>query len=666
MNRIIACLLAAALLLSCASALAEEQAASASDEWNVAVTTPITGNFFTSQWGNGVSDTDVRAMIHGCNLVEWDTAQGMFVVDQTVVSGMAVTEDTEGNRTYTIALYSDMVYSDGTPITAWDYAFTLLLTLSPEMAQLGGTPRRMPYLQGADAYAAGETQVLSGVRVLADDQLSLTVLGDYLPFFYELGLLDCQPYPIAVLAPGVRVADDGQGVYLTNIDETVTEPVFTADLLRDTILDPETGYRTHPAVTSGPYTLVSYEDGVAEFALNPLYKGDANGHKPVIGRVTFRAMAQDELIPALSEGRTNLVNKATSAELIQQGMALMSEDERFTTANYTRSGLAFIAFNADRTSEAGGPSPVAEQAVRQAIAFAMDRDALVSGTVGDFGQRVNGYYGLGQWMYQLLNGTISYPVELQGEGAEAETAYEEALAAWEALSLDTIEPYAQDVERAAALLDETGWNLNQYGDAFAPGQGEPRFRADTDGLQPLSLRLAYAEGSAAGPFLETVLVENLRAVGIELTVEAIPMSELLPQYYHSRESGYDMFFLATNFDLLYDPSASFSETEDGGHVWTVSGIADEEMWAAAVAMRQTQPGDLMSYCASWLAFQRRFAQVLPAIPVYSNIYFDFYPSVLQNYAPASTASWPQALIPAYVGEPQPAEAEDEGEIEFLD
>ena len=176
-------------------------------------------------------------------------------------------------------------------------------------------------------------------------------------------------------------------------------------------------------------------------------------------------------------------------------------------------------------------------------------------------------------------------------------------------------------------------------------------------MKPLSLRLAYAQGSAAGEALENALAADLRAVGIELTVEAIPMADLLPQYYHTESSEYDMFFLATNFELVYDLSTGFDVTEDGQHVWRNSGIADEILWKEAVAMRKTTPGDLLTYCTHWLAFQQRFAEVLPVLPVYSNMYYDFYPQVLQGYDPAATISWPQALIPAVLGDPQPDEAE---------
>ena len=60
--------------------------------------------------------------------------------------------------------------------------------------------------------------------------------------------------------------DDGEGCYLS-------EPL-TADLIQQTVLDAETGYLSHPSVTSCAYLLTKYEDNVAKFKRNPYYKGN--------------------------------------------------------------------------------------------------------------------------------------------------------------------------------------------------------------------------------------------------------------------------------------------------------------------------------------------------------------------------------------------------------
>lgn len=623
------------------------------DELVIAGVTPTTGNFFCSLWGSVTSDIDVQMLVHGYNLVEWETEEGMFIIDPTVVSGIIVTEDQQGNRTYTLALYNDLYYSDGTRITARDYAFSMLLTMSNEAAAIGGNVKRPEYLLGYSEYINGDVPYLAGVRILADDQFSITVSAEYLPFFYELGLLDCIPYPISVIAPGVMVADDGNGVYLTSADGSGSD-LFTAELLEKTILDEAAGYLTHPAVSSGPYTLTSYENGVVEFELNPYYKGDVHGMQPRIERLTYLSLTNDELIAALTDGSVGLVHKVTDADTVQNGLITIGAHSQLTMSNYPRTGLSFISFNTERTA-------VDDPLVRRAIAFAMDKDAFVAETVSGYGLRTEGYYGIGQWMYQLLNGTLAYPIE------EDDPEYDAKMEEWEDLSLDEIETITQDPDEAAALLSRAGWNLNSDGSAYQ--SGAVRYKNIGGQTVPLSLTLAYPEGTSAADALVN-LAASLSEVGIDLQVYSLPMEELIGQYYGVSEREYDMFFLASNFDAIFDPSANFVLNENGEHVWVTNGVADEDLYQFAVNMRKTEAGDLIGYCREWLNFQIRFAEVLPMIPLYSNVYFDFYPNELQNYDITSYLTWSQAVIPAYMSDVidtvEDMDELNEGEFELLD
>ena len=628
------------------------------EELKVAVTTPLTGNFFTSLWGNGTSDIDVRSMIHGYNLIEWDVEKGVFVPDTSVVSGITAQQEENGDVTFIIALYGDLYYSDGSPVTAWDYAFSMLLTMAPELEELGAAVRTPIFLAGYEDYISGKAKSLSGVKVPADGIISITIDHGYLPFFYELGLLDCVPYPISVIAPGVKVADDGDGIYLTNADTGSETPVFTAGLLKETILDETTGYRTHPSVCCGPYLLTSFEDGVARFEANPQYKGNSAGHRPMIQKVWMTSITSEEIAPAFRDGTITLLNKVSDMNAIAECMSASAQWPELTYANYERSGLSFINFNTER-------APMDDISVRKAVAYLADRDGMVRDTLGGFGMKAIGYFGLGQWMYLLLNGTVDYPVEVAEEGAPegglTEAEAEEQLAKWEALSLETIEPYERDPEKANELLAAAGWNLNEKGEAFTAGTDAVRYKKTEEGLVPLKLTLAYGAGSTAAPELEGLLVSSLAEGGIELASEAIPAEELLEEYYRLDETQYDMFFLATNFDTLYDPSLNFVETEDGHHAWKTSALTDDELWQLAVSMRQTEPEDLLGYCTKWLQFQQRFMEQLPALPVYSNVYFDFYPRDLHDYRIAEKISWPQAILESYLADYIPGEEEAEEE-----
>ena len=56
--------------------------------------------------------------------------------------------------------------------------------------------------------------------------------------------------------------------------------------------------------------------------------------------------------------------------------------------------------------------------------------------------------------------------------------------------------------------------------------------------------------------------------------------------------------------------------------------------------------DLLAYCRKWVAFQQRFAALLPVLPLYSNLYCDFYPGALQGYDIAGNIGWSRAILGA--------------------
>ena len=179
-------------------------------------------------------------------------------------------------------------------------------------------------------FADGTHPVLSGVQVVADDIITITVDHNYLPFFYEMGLLSCTPFPIYAIAPGVVVRDDGEGVYLANEDAAIDEPVFTEELLRSTILDPESGFLYLPNIGSGPYVIKSFDGTTAEFELNPWYKGDADDRLPLVQRLTYTLADNETMVEKLATGEYDVLNKVTKSTTINEAMMLMRGGDYLT------------------------------------------------------------------------------------------------------------------------------------------------------------------------------------------------------------------------------------------------------------------------------------------------------------------------------------------------
>ena len=734
----------------------EEEEAVYPDELQVGHTTVLKGDFFTEMFGNNTSDIDVRALIHGYNLVNWDQNQGKYLFDRSVVESVLVADDEIGNRTYLIALYDDLYYSDGTPITAWDYAFSLLLMMSPEIEQIGGKIYRAEHILGYEDYIRGVTPYLSGVGVIDEHQLSITLDHDFLPYFFETGLLLCVPYPIHVLAPGCRVyAGDlydmgggyGYGVRIGNADGSTEEPIYTAELLRKTILDPETGYNSHPAVSSGPYVLTDYDPVKAEahFRINDNFKGawaystlpenfafdvkkyegvgsgtiqhnshkgpnyfqvmqyDADGNedpiylvKPTIEKIALSLANNDTMAQDLADGKFHLVNKAAYGPTILQCMGTFQYPEGeqgpdmsgIKSTSYPRIGLAFLTFSYDWDT-------VHDKEVRQAIAWCMDRDQLTKDYCQGFGVVVDGYYGIEQWEYLIVTGQLDYPVNLLEEDliarmtdeqleemgkhpnmyATTQEEYERMTAAWETLSLDHLTKYGvYDLEkdpertektgivRANALLDYAKWTLNREGNAYRPGVDDVRCKMIDGTLVPLDLKMMYPAGNHIIDTLQENFIDNLNECGILLELVPEDMETLLASYYRETERTTDMIYLATNFHVVVDPAITYStDTSDNHQLWNNTYSDDEDLWNRAVNMRKTDPKDIYDYVAKWVSFQERYNEVLPAIPVYSNIYFDFFSSQLQNYYITAHATWSQAILESYFAEEAPAVEPTEGE-----
>ena len=607
--------------------------------------TPLSGNFTTQMWGYNTSDVDITALINAYNLVYWDYGTGNFQTDPTAVSGVNVMEDEKGNRTYMLAIQQGLTYSDGTPITAADYAFSILLSVAPQVRELGGDTENYAWIPGVKEYRDGTAQAVDGVHVLSEYMLAVTVSAEWLPFFYELGLLWCYPMPMHLIAPGCSLTEGEEGVHISG--------EFTTDLLRETLLNEKTGYVSHPQAVSGPYQLISFnkETATAEFVINNAYIGNRDGILPTIEWLTVVPVSNDTMMDELAAGKIGLLNKVTLSDSVLQGIGLVGT-QNYAFESYPRTGMSFISFNCEKET-------VSSEAVRQAMAMCLDKEETVSRYTGNYGIRVDGYYGIGQWMYQAMAGSLGYPGEAPADdaGAGALQAYEEAEEAWGALKEAEIRRYELDPEGAAKLLEENGWTLNEAGEPFDPAKDAVRCK-EIDG-QRIALRLkgVCPADTKLGSVLEETFVPYLAQAGIVLELEGMDWQKLLNQYYRQEERNCDIMVLASNFSEVFDPRNVFNPADAETGMNNYTGIRDEELYRLAQEMSRTEPGDYLGYMERWLVFQNRFQEIVPMISIYGNAYFDFYTRYLKDYEISAEVTWSQAVVPAYLSDPGSPEEE---------
>ena len=613
--------LAAMVLLFAGTAAGESAVWSTDSRARLTVGNPteLTGRFFTGLWGGTTSDMDVQDLLQGYSLVRWDNSLVRFRFDHSVVQNAVAMDDADGNRTYLIVLYDDLRYSDGTPITARDYAFSVLFRMAPVIAETGGTPADFSWLVGAEEYLSGDRKELTGLRILSDRIIQLTVKAEALPYFYELYRLMFPPTPAGAIAPGTQVLDEGQGAYLS--------APLDADTIRENVFDETTGLPTGPKVTSGPYVLKSFDGTTAVFEINPYYKGDEEGNLPRIGRLTYTAARHEDMISGLRSGSFGLLNKVAEKDAITAGLQNeQNHPEEFSFSNYPRTGLSMIWFCES--------SAVAQDfSVRKAIAYSLDRETFGKDYLDQYGIQVDGFYGLGQWMYQMAAGIIGYPVE-EGEDTTA----------WEQISLDGLTRYAQDPEKAAALM---------AGREIPLTFGIP----DTD----------RAEETIRKDFLP-----GLEEAGFRVTLRRLSMEELR-EVYDGKRTGFDMIFLGEDFAIAFDPdllkpAESASGTDENG---TENGSAAREpsltearetVYQLAREMVRTEPDDVLGFEQKWILLQEKITETLPLIPVYSNVYFDFYTRQLHEYNITDAVSWGEAIVPSYISDMEKLKKNEEEKL----
>lgn len=541
-------------------------------------------------WSNNSSDYMVYKFTFGYGTVSTNQ-RGEFVVDPTVVKDMQKKNNEDGSATYTFKIAEDLKWSNGEKITAKDYAFHLLYFSSPEIAEIGSSDNAAgsKYVGFAD-FNSGKAKKFSGVRLLGEYEFSLQVADEYVPHYYDLALVGVGPSYMKDWVPeGVDVADDGDGVY------------FKGDFSAKTIKPmQDKGARLNLTAYSGPYMKEKYDETSNTYTLkrNPEFKGDFSGQKPYIETIVYKFVKDETQMDELATGGVDVLVKLGGGSEINAGLDLVDKGSH-AFVSYPRNGYGKLVFKCDR-----GPSQFVE--VRHALAYLLDRNDFAKAFTGGHGSVVNGAYGLSQWMV---------------EDREEEIA--------------ALNQYSYSLENAVAELEKGGWVLDKDGKEYKEGV---RYKKTDDGkLMPLIIEWCSSENNPVSDLLATKLANSpdVKKAGFEIKQSTVTFNELINNYYDLKENGFNMFNMGAGFTSLYD----MEETYKIGGPQNNNKISDEELAKLAKNMNAVEPGDTEKYLNNFVAFQKRWNEMLPDLPLYSNEYHDFFSSRLKGYEGIKDALW---------------------------
>ena len=553
---------------------------------------------------------------------------GQMKVNETVSDGVQTAENEDGTATYTVKIKQGLTYNDGTPITAADYVAYMLVQFSPATLEAGATVSSDTVVGGTE-YQNGESKVLAGLRLLDEYTYSISITPDYANYYYGLTYASLSPLYLPLYSSAaLTVKDDGEGAYLDG-----------GELKADEINASRYVYENR--VTAGPYVIKSIDTGAltATLEINPNYAGNFEGQKPSIQTIVVVKSEDDSKMDAFTTGEITFLSQLSEGDQIKTALELV-DSGKYNYCHYTRNGYGKIQFQCD-----GGPTQF--QAVRQAVAYLLDREEFTNTFTGGYGSVVHGPYSTAQWMYE-----------------DSEELFNEKL-----------NSYAYDPEKAVEVLKADGWTLNadgtpysgtgvRYKEVTAEQAGDYALNvklADGRILMPLHIMWASSDGNPVSTLLATMLANGKQTADAGMVIEqnVMAFSELLNWIYRDTSVGdqygvftYGMFNLATGFADVYDYAYNYASDPDSKYVkmgYNQNYIFDKELDDLSMDMvYKAAPGDDAAFLDYFQKFIIRWNELLPEIPLYCNDYHTFFPSWLKNYNESSLWDFQRAILYASI------------------
>ena len=384
----------------------------------------------------------------------------------------------EDQTELTVYLEEGVKWHDGEEFTAEDVVFTYQTIAHPDYVTAGGI--RTYYateLKGFEAYNSGETDEFEGVEAVDD----YTVV-----FHFE--------------EPNVTP------LYLANF------PIVPKHIFEDIPVSemPEADESRQPGsvIGSGPFKfteMVEREQYVLE-AFEDYWEG-----APYLDSIVWKIVDQSVMISLLETGEIDFIANPEGiapadyetvaayddVEIIEQpdfGYQILGFRHNFKPAEDVESG----EINPDKWI----PNENLPKEVRQAIAYAIDREALI-GT------------GPGEGLLQGHGTIINSPIAVQF------WAYDDSAAI----------PYEYDPDKAAEILDEAGYTM-----------GDDGFRTDPDGNEWV-LNLNYPTGNQLRERSAPIIQEALEAVGIKVDLRAPKEMSVYVEELDDDTLEWDMYLL---------------------------------------------------------------------------------------------------------------------------
>lgn len=365
---------------------------------------------------------------------------GAFLLDEEYKfknGGGADVEFIPDERKAIVTINDKYTWNDGTPVTSADFLqhYKIIADKDYEGVRYDD---EMQNLEGLVEYHDGKSTEISGFKTISDKKFELT-FKEFTPGIFWGSGIASEPMPAHVYKDIPAKEQEAH-------DATRKNPL-----------------------SAGPYYIKEVVPGQqVVMEANPHYYKGA----PKVKTVIWKVVPSAQIIAALEAGEydltvslpSDLYEKVKNLKNVKVGV----KDE----LSYTYIGFKLGKWNKEKeVSEMDPNAKMADKALRQAMGYALDNDAV--------GEKF--YQGLRRNATQLM------------------------IPAFKSYYDDSIKGYTYDIEKAKKLLDDAG-----YKDVDNDG-----FREDKNG-KPLVIKFASMSGGATAEPIAAYYVQQWNAIGLKV------------------------------------------------------------------------------------------------------------------------------------------------------
>jgi peptide/nickel transport system substrate-binding protein len=436
--------------------------------------------------------------------------EGLTSLDETgqVSPSLAIDWDvSEDGTVYEFRLRQGVTWHDGAPFAATDVAFTVQ---AMQDAGYGGDPALRELWRNVTVHTV-------------DDHTVRFTLTEPLPAFLYYTTIGLLPAHLLSAVPA-------------------------ADL-------PEHSFSTRQPVGTGMFQVESVSPDGVILVVNPNYWAS----KPYLERLGFRFFGDwDGLLAAYERGEIHGFHLDRP-----QSLSLVAGMPNLRLYSAQSAGYGVVYLNLQRDS-----APFFQETeVRQALLYAMDRQALID---------------------QVL----------EGQGLVAHSPILPTTWAYD----PSVRRYLHDPERAIGLMDASGW-LDSDGDRIRDQDGVELGFTLLTGDDPMMLQMAEE------------IANQWQAVGVDVTIRPMSGEALADSV---RRRNFDAVLIEIGLSADPDPYPLWHSTQVGETGQNYSGFANEE---ADMVMEEGRLSiDLEQRTQLYRTFQQIFAKEVPSLLVYHPIY----------------------------------------------